>query len=73
MNLSKAIGVYETATSFGTMDIHSAELYFSAKGTTFNITFYFSYRDGYDRFAVKTTINNIGKTKVAPIDAYLGA
>ena len=73
VNLAKAIGVYEAATSFGTMDIHSAELYFSAKGTTFNITFYFSYRDGYDRFAVKTTINNIGKTKVAPLDAYLGA
>lgn len=73
VNFAKAMGVYDTASSFGTMSVHSAELYFSAKGTTFTVTFYFSYKDGYDRFAVKSSISNIGKTKIDPIAAYLGA
>ena len=71
MTLCRCLGVYDTAASFdATLQLNSADFYFSEKGSSFSFNFYFTYQGGYDRLYAKVAISKIGDNSVPALTNY---
>ena len=69
--LCKCLGVYDTAAAFdSTLQLNSADFYFSEKGTSFSFNFYFTYQGGYDKLYAKVAISKIDSNEVPALDNY---